>query len=75
VDCLSLFESSARVTSRGGSFSGDPEGYGEEGSEDGHHSPWGPRWGVCRGSSAGDLRKLWRRDPVKNHGGSVHREL
>ena len=26
----------------GGSFSGDPEGYGEESPGDGHHSPWGP---------------------------------
>jgi len=26
-----------------GSFSEDLEGYVEEGSEDGHHFPWGPR--------------------------------
>jgi hypothetical protein len=44
---------------RGGSFYGDPEGYGEEYSEDGHHSPWGgPAGEFAGGTSAGDLRRL-----------------
>ena len=30
----------------GGLLFGDPEGHGEEGSRDEHHSPWGPRWGI-----------------------------
>jgi len=30
----------------GGLLSRDPEGYGEEGSGDGHHSLWGPCWGI-----------------------------
>jgi len=29
-----------------GLLSGDPEGHGEEGSGDGHHSLWGPHWGI-----------------------------
>jgi len=65
-----------------GSFSEDPEGYGEEGSEDGHHSPWGPRWGICRGLVCRVLEKtletgtFLHRGSVKNHGGgSVYREL
>jgi len=55
----------------------DPEGYGEEGSGDGHHSPWGPRC-EAGGSSTGSSR-LWRRAflsigaPLRNMGGgSVH---
>jgi len=35
----SLCGSSVRGTWRGGSFAADLEGYGEEGSGDGHHSP------------------------------------
>ena len=31
------------------SFTGDPEGYVEEGSGDGHLSPLGPRWGTWKG--------------------------
>jgi len=30
----------------GGLLPGDLGGHGEEGSGDGHHSPWGPRWGI-----------------------------
>jgi hypothetical protein len=34
----------------GGSFTGDPEGYVEEGSCDGHLFPWKPRWGTWKGT-------------------------
>jgi len=33
-----------------GSFSGGPKEYGDEGSGDGHHSPWGPHWGIWQGT-------------------------
>ena len=29
-----------------GLLPGDLEGHGDKGSGDGHHSPWGPRWGI-----------------------------
>ena len=63
------------------SFSGDLEGYGGEGSEDGYHSPWGPCWGICRCSSARNLIRLWRHAPfstgalLRIMGGFVHWEL
>jgi len=47
----------------GASFSEDLEGYGEDGSGDGHHSPWGPRREFSGGLSTGDLRRLWRWAP------------
>jgi len=58
-----------------GSFAGDPEGYGEEGSRDGLHSPWGSRWGICRELVYREFEMglekatLLHRGPVKKHGG------
>jgi hypothetical protein len=37
----SLFAGAVR-----GLLSGDMERHGKEGSVDGHHSPWGPCWGI-----------------------------
>jgi hypothetical protein len=45
----------------GGFFAGDPEGYGEEGSRDGHLSPWGFRCGAWQGACLpGTYVRLWR---------------
>ena len=43
---ISLCGSSVRGTWRGGSFAGDLEGFGEDGSEDGHLTLCGPPWGA-----------------------------
>jgi hypothetical protein len=65
----------------GGLFSGDPEGHGEDGSADGHHSLWGPRWGIYRGlvywghAKALETGTFLHRGHVKSLGGSVHQEL
>jgi len=41
----------------GGLLYGDPEGYVEEGSCDGHLSPWGAHWGTWKRTySTGTLR-------------------
>ena len=47
---IPLCRSSARGTQGEGSFAGDLEGHGEEGSGDRHHSPWGPSWGAWKGA-------------------------
>jgi hypothetical protein len=45
----------------GGFVAGDPEGYGEDGSGDGHLSPWGLRCGAWQGACLpGPYVKLWR---------------
>jgi hypothetical protein len=50
-----------RGTWRGCSFTGDPEGYVEESSGDGHLSPMGPRLGTGKGDHLpGSLRDGWR---------------
>jgi len=52
----------------------DPEGYGE-GSVDGHHSPWGPRWEIYQGARLPGIAKaletgtFLHRGPVEYHGG------
>jgi len=83
--CISLCGSSVRGTWRGGSFAGDPEGYGEEGLGEGHlFSPWGPRWGAWRGARLPGTYGwggLWRRAslpigaPLERMEGSIQREL
>jgi hypothetical protein len=69
----------------GGSFAGDLEGYVEEGSGDGHLSPWGPAGVPGRGVHLPGvyvLKKALETDiylhggPVKNlRGSSVYREF
>ena len=46
-----------RGTWRGGSYTGDTEGYVEEGSCDGHLFPWGPQWGTWKGTLTGDFER------------------
>ena len=42
----------------GRSFTGDPEGYVEEASGDGHLSPYEPHWGTWKGARIpGTLKK------------------
>jgi len=65
---ISLCGSSVRGTWRGGCFAGDPEGYGEEGSEDWPHFLWGvPLGSLVGGLSTGDLCK------AQETGISLHR--
>jgi hypothetical protein len=56
-----------------GFFAGDLEGYVEEGSGDGHLSPWGPRWGAWKGVRLPEvyvLKKALEKD-ISLHGGPV----
>jgi len=39
---ISLYGSSVRGTWKMGSFTGEPEGYVQQGSGEGHLFPWGP---------------------------------
>jgi hypothetical protein len=57
---------------------------GGEGSGDRHLSPWGPRWGACKGArllGTYVLKKalgkgtFLHRGPVKNNRGSFHQKL
>ena len=59
----------------GGLLPEDLEGHREEGSWDGHHSPWGTRWGIWLGACLLGLAKaletstFLHRGLVKYHGG------
>ena len=45
-----LYGHTVKGTWWGGSITGDPEVYVEEGSGDGHLFPYGPHWGTWKGA-------------------------